>query len=95
MGQPGWQTVSSQSIILLLELEPNPDLQAYRASLSTADGQSIWSRSGLKPNSEDALALSTNTNLLKPNNYQLTLEGLTAEGSYVPVAKYTFRALAQ
>jgi hypothetical protein len=86
---------SSKLTILLLELDPNPDLQSYRATTSTADGQSIWSRSGLKPSSPDALALSFNTSLLKPNNYLLTLEGLTAQGRYAPVAKYTFRALAQ
>jgi hypothetical protein len=86
---------SSQSIILLLELDPNPDLQSYRVTVSTADGRSIWSRSGVKPSSPDALALSFNSSLLKPNNYLLTLEGLTAEGRYVSVAKYTFRALAQ
>jgi Putative zinc-finger len=86
---------SSQSIIILLELDPNPDLQSYRASISTADGRSIWSRNGLKPSSQDALALSIKSSLLRPNNYLLTLEGLTAEGRYVSVAKYTFRALAQ
>jgi Putative zinc-finger len=86
---------SSRSIILLLELDPNPDLQSYRATISTADGRSIWSRSGLKPSSPDALALSLNTSLLKPNNYLLTLEGLAAGGRYVSVAKYTFRAQAQ
>jgi hypothetical protein len=86
---------SSRSIILLLGLGPNPDLQSYRATLSTADGRSIWSRSGLKPSSPDALAFSINTSLLKPNNYLLTLEGLAAGGRYVPVAKYTFRAQAQ
>jgi hypothetical protein len=86
---------SSKSIILLLELDPNPDLQSYRATISTADGRSIWSKSGLKPSSPDALAFSINTSLLKPNNYLLTLEGLAAGGRYVPVAKYTFRAQAQ
>jgi Putative zinc-finger len=86
---------SAKSIIILLELDPNPDLQSYRAGISTADGRSIWSRSGLKPSSPDALALSIKSSLLKPNNYQLTLEGLTAQGRYVSVAKYTFRALAQ
>jgi Putative zinc-finger len=86
---------SSKLTILLLELDPNSDLQSYRATISTADGRSIWSRSGLKPSSQDALALSFNTSLLKPNNYLLTLEGLTAQGRYAPVAKYTFRALAQ
>jgi Putative zinc-finger len=86
---------SSKSIILLLELDPNPDLQSYRAAISAADGRSIWSRSGLKPSSPDALALSLNSRLLKPDNYLLTLEGLTAQGRYVSIAKYTFRALAQ
>jgi Putative zinc-finger len=86
---------SSKSIILLLELDPNPDLQSYRAAISTADGRSIWSRSGLKPSSPDALALSLNSRLLKPDNYLLTLEGLTAQGRYVSIAKYAFRALAQ
>jgi hypothetical protein len=86
---------SSKSIILLLELDPNPDLQSYRATISTGDGRSIWSRRGLKPSSQDVLALSFNTSLLKPSNYLLTLEGLTAQGRYAPVAKYTFRALAQ
>ncbi len=86
---------TSKSIFLLLELEPNPNLQSYRASLSMAEGQSIWSRSGLKPSSEDMLALSFNTSLLKPNNYLLTLEGLTAQGRHVHVAKYTFRTLTQ
>jgi len=86
---------SSQSIFLLLELEPDPDLHYYRASLSTADGQNIWSRGGLRPSSEDTLALSCNTNLLKPNNYLLTLEGLTTQGRYAPVAKYTFRTLTR
>jgi hypothetical protein len=86
---------SSKSIIILFELNPNSDIQSYRASISTADGRSIWSRSGLTPSSQDALALSFNSSLLKPNNYLLTLEGLTAQGRYVSVAKYTFRALAQ
>jgi hypothetical protein len=34
--------------------------------------RSIWSRSGLKASSQDALALSFNTSLLKSNNYLLT-----------------------
>jgi hypothetical protein len=34
--------------------------------------RSIWSRSGLKPSSQDALALSFDTSLLKSNNYLLT-----------------------
>jgi hypothetical protein len=84
---------SPQWVILSLELEPDPDHQSYRATLLAADNQRIWSASNLQPNSKEALALSINTNLFKPGNHLLSLEGLTSQGRYVPVAKYPFRAI--
>jgi hypothetical protein len=86
---------SSKSIILLLELNPDPEIQSYRAILSTADGRSVWRSSLLKPEIADALAFSLYTSLLKPDNYLLTLEGRSVQGRYRAIAKYTFRALAQ
>jgi hypothetical protein len=80
----------SKLIVLLLELSPDPGLQSYRAAISTSDGRNIWRERDLKPSSDDALALSFNSGLFKPGNYLLTLEGLTAQKSYVPIAKYTF-----
>jgi hypothetical protein len=85
----------SKSIILLLELEADPDLQSYRAVVSTADGRNVWSRDNLRPKSKDGLALSINSNLFKPDTYLLTLEGLTTERRYKLIAKYTFRALSR
>jgi hypothetical protein len=84
----------SKSIILLLELEADPELQSYRAVL-TADGRNIWRRDDLRPKSKDGLALSFNSNLFKPDTYLLTLEGLTTERRYKLIAKYTFRALSR
>jgi hypothetical protein len=84
----------SKSIILLLELEADPDLQSYRAVL-TADGRNIWRRDDLRPKSKDGLALSFNSNLFKPGTYLLTLEGLTTERRYKVIAKYTFRTLSR
>jgi hypothetical protein len=84
---------SSKWIILLLELGPDPGLQSYRAAISRADGRSIWRASQLKPNSNDALALSFNASRFKPGNYLLTLEGLTTQNRYVLVARYTFSAI--
>src|SRR5262245_32935628 len=78
----------SKSMILLLELEPNPGLQAYRVALSTIDGRSVWRASGLKPNFNQVLALSFDSGLFKPNAYQLTLEGLDAQGRYLLVGRY-------
>jgi hypothetical protein len=86
---------SSKFIILSLELEPDPDIQSYRATLSTAGGRSVWSRSNLKPSAKDALALSLKSSFFKPGDYRFTLEGLTAGGRYAPVAQFIFRALIQ
>jgi anti-sigma factor RsiW len=86
---------SSPRIILSLELEEDPDLQSYRATLLTADNRRIWSASNLRPDSKDALGLTVNTDLFKPGDYLLILEGLTGQGRYVPVAKYPFQAIKQ
>jgi hypothetical protein len=85
----------SKSIILLLELEADPDLQSYRAVVLTADDRNVWSRANLRPKSKDGLALNFNSNLFKPNTYLLTLEGLTTEQRYKLIAKYTFRVLSR
>jgi hypothetical protein len=85
----------SKSIILWLELEADPDLQSYRAVISTADSRNVWSRDDLRPNSKDALALGFNSNLFNPDTYLLTLEGLTTERRYKLIAKYTFRVLSR
>jgi len=98
LSRPANQITLSNSpklIILLLELESDTDLQSYRAALSTADGRSIWRESKLKPVSNDTLALSFNSSLFRPDNYLLTLERLTAQRRYVPIAQYTFRVLTQ
>jgi Putative zinc-finger len=86
---------SAKWMILLLELEPDPELRSYRCAISTASGRNIWTRNGLKPNSKNALALSFNSNLFKPGDYLLTLEGVTEQEDRVPVATYTFRVLTQ
>jgi hypothetical protein len=86
---------SSKLFILLLELTPAPDLLSYRASISTSDGRNIWMESALKPNSDDTLALGFNSSLFKPGAYLLTLERLTAQKRYAPIAKYNFRLLVR
>ncbi|MCI0390028.1 MAG: hypothetical protein MOB07_14860 [Acidobacteria bacterium] len=94
-GQPVNRIVlppSAPRIILSLEMEPDPDLQSYRATLQTADNRELWSESDLRLNSKDALRLDFNTEIFKPGDYLITLEGLTAQGRYVPAAKYSFRA---
>lgn len=86
---------SPKWMILLLELEPDSDLRSYRGAISTADGRGVWTKNGLKPNSRNELALSFNSNLFKPGDYLLTLEGLTAQDGRAPIATYAFRVLTR
>ena len=81
----------ASSVVLALELEGDPDVRSYRATLSTADRRIVWVAKDLKPQSKDTLRVNLRSDLLKPDDYQLTLEGLTKEGGYVPQGKYSFR----
>lgn len=82
---------AAPSIVLAPELEPAPDVLSYRATISNADKQVIWKAADLKPTSGDTLRLNINSGLMNAGDYQLTLEGLTREGTYVPHGKYSFR----
>ena len=81
----------ASSVILALELEGDPDVRSYRATISTVDHRIVWSAKDLKPQSKDTLRVTLRSNLIKPDDYQLTLEGLTKEGNYVAQGKYSFR----
>jgi hypothetical protein len=85
----------SESIILMIEFEPDLDIQSYRATLLTADNRSIWRESQLRPGSKGTIALGFNGSLLKPNQYLLTLEGLSSQAGYAPIAQYNFQVLTQ
>lgn len=82
---------STRSIVLSLELENNSEAQSFRVTVSTAANRIIWKGSNLKPHSSDMLRINLNTNLIQAGDYQLTLEGLTRDGRYIPEGKYSFR----
>jgi hypothetical protein len=84
---------SASRIILSPELEPDPDLQSYRATLQTTDNRRIWSESNLRLNSKYALNLNLSASLFQPGDYLLTLEGFTQQGHYAPVGKYLFQVI--
>jgi len=84
---------SSGLIILLLESEPDSEIQSYRATISTPDGRHIWSRNNLQPTPQNRLGIRIDSSLLKPDNYLLTLDGLIPKEGYALIANYTFRVL--
>ena len=85
---------SASSLVLSLDLESDPDVRSFRATISTADNRVVWVAKDLKPQSTDTLRITLKSDLLKPNDYRLALEGLTKEGSYSSQGKYSFRVKA-
>jgi len=82
---------SASAVVLSLELEGDSELRSYRATILTADNRVVWVAKDLKTQSKDTLRVTLQSNLIKPGDYQLTLEGLTKEGSYFAQGKYSFR----
>jgi hypothetical protein len=82
---------AARSFILSLELEGGTGVQSYRATITTRDRRPVWSASDLKPHSKDALRIRLDSKLVEAGDYQLTLEGRTREGNYLPEGKYDFR----
>jgi hypothetical protein len=99
LGQPARATQISVPraaawIVLKLEIEPDAELQSYRATISTSGQQLICRASDLIP-VKDALAISCDSNLFKPGSYRLALDGLTKQGRYVSAATYSFQVIQQ
>jgi hypothetical protein len=90
-------TVSKTSpwIVLSLEFERDPGFQSYRARLSNAEGNVLWSAEKILPPPSDAIAISLPSSLLTKGDYALVLDGLTSTGRYVSAAHFSFRATAQ
>jgi anti-sigma factor RsiW len=85
---------SASSVVLLLDLESDSEVRSFRATISTADNRVVWVAKDLKSQSGDTLRVTLKSDLIKPNDYQLALEGLTKAGSYIPQGKYSFRVKA-
>ena len=84
---------SARSFVLSLELENDTGVQSYRVTITSDDQRVVWKGSNLKPRSKDTLRIKLDSDLVGAGDYQLTLEGLTREGDYVPAGKYGFRVI--
>jgi hypothetical protein len=89
--------VSSGSpvIALSLEFEKDPAFRSYRARLSDASGRVVWSAENIPPPPSDAIAITLPSRLLGRGNYSVALEGIGADGRYLPAGHFTFQASLQ
>lgn len=83
---------SSRWLILLLEVEQDPDIRSYRSKLLNENEQLIWNADNLKLSRRDAIAVLVSKDLFKPGNYVLKLEGCDRQHHCYSVATYSFRA---
>ena len=86
---------SADLIRLQASLEVD-DYPSYRATLRTADGELVWTQSGLKAQSNGsgkAVVLHLPPKLFAKRDYMLSLSGATAEGKSEDVEQYSFRVV--
>jgi hypothetical protein len=62
-------------VVLILELDLS-EFRSYRATLQDHEGNAIWQKDNVVPNSLGAIGLSFPSTLLRPGDYVLSLEGI-------------------
>jgi hypothetical protein len=82
-------------IALSLEFEKDSAFRSYRARLSDASGRVVWSAENIPSPASDAIAITLPSRLLGRGNYSVALDGLRADGRYLPAAHFTFQASLQ
>jgi hypothetical protein len=80
--------------VLKLEIEPDPELRSYRATVFTSDQQVICRASDVIA-VKGALAVSCDSSLFKTGDYRLALEGLTRQGRHASAGAYSFHVIKQ
>jgi hypothetical protein len=80
--------------VLKLEIEPDPEIQSYRATLFTS-GQQVICRASDVMAVKGALAVTCDSRLFKTGDYRIALEGLPRQGRPVPAGAYSFHVVRQ
>ena len=78
------------SIVLALELDPDFKFERYRAHISDASEETVWSADKIPSPPSGAIAIPLSGRLFRDGNYFLTVEGLSYSGHYIRVARYAF-----
>jgi hypothetical protein len=63
----------------------------YRAALRTADGREVWTARGLRAAGAKYVQVNIPARLLKPDDYQILLSGVTSTGEVEELNSYYFR----
>jgi hypothetical protein len=77
-------------IVLLLDIGA-VSFPAYRATLTTSDGTTLWTVDRLVPATPTELAVTVPSDPLRPGDYLVYLAGRDRDGRLVSVGHYAFR----
>lgn len=82
-----------KSVVLSVDLEgATTDFVSYQVTISSDNNRTVWKRDNYRQRDE-VIKVQLDSALLKPGNYQLTVEGLAKDNRYLPAGTYTFRVI--
>jgi hypothetical protein len=84
-----------QWIVLSTDQESDDEYRDYRVTLTDSARRTVLRQGRLKPGSTGALSLSVLSSVLHQDDYQLAVEGRSAQGTYTLIRRYRFRLTLQ
>jgi hypothetical protein len=92
-GKPATIDLARAGDALALAVDVGDDLRfaSYRATITKADGGTVFRQSGLKPNALEALMITFPASFFAPGDYRLRVEGVKPDGSASEIGGYPFR----
>lgn len=86
-------SLSAEPEWIVLSLEPSDEHPAYRATLIRDEQTEVWQASDLVLDPQGTVVVSFHSTFLSPDEYQLRLEGLPADGEPVPAGRFPLRVI--
>jgi hypothetical protein len=88
-----WVVISRQPqwIVLSLDRDREETYKQYRVTLTASSGRALWNKTLIAPTAANALSVSLPSKLLLPDDYLLTVEGVSHENTFGVSGRYTFR----
>jgi hypothetical protein len=92
-GKPATIDLARAGDALALAVDVGDDLRftSYRATITKAEGGTVFRQAGLKPNALEALMITFPSSFFAPGGYRLRVEGMKPDGSASEVGGYPFR----
>jgi hypothetical protein len=84
-----------QWIVLSTDQADDGEYRDYRVTLTDSARRMVLRQGRLKPGSTGTLSLSVLSSVLHQDDYQLAVEGRSAQGTYILIRQYHFRLTLQ